>query len=116
VAAGGVGSGSAGLRPVGRELADRNFRVYYRVPTRVVFTVKLSASLPDEDVAFLDAYRQANGFHSRSAVLHLAIRMLRGAELTSSYEPAWPEWSQTTEAIAWSAVPANVAAPSESST
>jgi hypothetical protein len=55
-------------------------------------------------VAFLDAYRRANGNQSRSAILHLAIFVFRGAQLTSSYEAAWSEWSQTAEAKEWAAV------------
>jgi Arc/MetJ-type ribon-helix-helix transcriptional regulator len=43
--------------------------------------MKLSVSLPDEDVEFLDAYANEQGFPSRSAVLHKAVRLLRGAEL-----------------------------------
>jgi hypothetical protein len=63
--------------------------------------LKISASLPAEDVEFLDTFRQANGQPSRSAVLHLAIYLLRGAEMTSSYEAAWAEWEATPESADW---------------
>jgi hypothetical protein len=63
--------------------------------------VKISASLPAEDVEFLDAFRRANGFPSRSAVLHLAIYMLNGAQLTSSYEAAWAEWQDSPDSVDW---------------
>jgi hypothetical protein len=71
----------------------------------VAIAVKLSVSLPEDDVAFLDAYGQANGNQTRSAVLHLAIFVLRGVHLASSYEEAWSEWAQTAEAAEWAAVP-----------
>ena len=63
--------------------------------------MKLSVSLPDEDVAFVDAYAEAQGIASRSAVLHKAIRLLRGAELGPAYESAWTEWDQRDDAELW---------------
>ena len=63
--------------------------------------MKLSISLPDEDVTFLDAYAGAQGFSSRSAVLHKAVRLLRGAELAAAYEDAFAEWEHAGDAAAW---------------
>ncbi len=63
--------------------------------------MKLSVSLPDEDVEFLDAYAAAEGFASRSAVVHRAVRLLRAAELGPAYEEAFAEWQQTGAAEAW---------------
>jgi mRNA interferase MazF len=65
--------------------------------------LKVSASLPSEDVDFLDAYGRANGFRSRSSVLHFAITLLQGAQLTSSYEAAWAEWKGTPDSADWAA-------------
>jgi len=65
--------------------------------------MKLSVSLPDDDVEFLDAYANQQGFASRSAVLHKAVRLLRGAQLGAAYEEAFVEWDQTGEADAWEA-------------
>ena len=65
--------------------------------------MRVSASLPAEDVEFLDTFRRANGFRSRSSVLHLAIYMLQGAQLTSSYEAAWAEWRDTPDSVDWAA-------------
>ena len=64
--------------------------------------MKLSVSLPDEDVAFLDAYAASQGIESRSAVLHKAVRALRASELGTAYEAAWGEWNAG-EAEAWEA-------------
>jgi hypothetical protein len=79
------------------------FGGYYPVINSVAIAVRVSASLPAEDVAFLDTFRRSNGLGSRSAVLHLAIYMLQGAQLTSSYEAAWAEWADTPESVEWAA-------------
>lgn len=64
--------------------------------------MKLSVSLPAEDVEFLDAYAGEQGLASRSAVLHKAVRLLRGAELGSAYEEAFGEWEEEGgQAEAW---------------
>jgi Arc/MetJ-type ribon-helix-helix transcriptional regulator len=66
--------------------------------------MKVSVSLPDGDVEFLDAYARAQGFPSRSAALHEAVRLLRAAELGDAYEGAWEEWESAGEAEAWEPV------------
>ena len=66
--------------------------------------MKVSVSLPDEDVDFLDTYARAQGFASRSAALHEAVRLLRAAELTDAYAEAWQEWSSSGEAELWEPV------------
>lgn len=63
--------------------------------------MKVSVSLPDEDVDFLDAYADSQGFSSRSAVVHKAVRLLRASELGPAYEEAWDEWSSGDEAESW---------------
>jgi Arc/MetJ-type ribon-helix-helix transcriptional regulator len=55
--------------------------------------MKISMSLPDEDVIFLDAYATEKGLASRSAALHKAVRLLRAIGLGAAYEGAWAEWS-----------------------
>lgn len=55
--------------------------------------MKVSVSLPEEDVDFLDAYARDQGIASRSAVVHKAVRLLRDAELGPAYEDAWQEWT-----------------------
>ena len=62
--------------------------------------MKVSVSLPDEDVEFLDAYADSQGFASRSAVVHKAVRLLRASELGPAYEDALGEWSRG-EADVW---------------
>ena len=62
--------------------------------------VKLSVSLPDDDVAFVDEYAR-RGASSRSSVLHRAIALLRMAELEDAYADAWDEWEQDDQAGEW---------------
>jgi Arc/MetJ-type ribon-helix-helix transcriptional regulator len=66
--------------------------------------MKLSVSLPDEDVEFLDAYTRSQGYGSRSAVVHAAVRMLRSAKLGEAYADAWKEWEDSGDGDAWDAV------------
>jgi Arc/MetJ-type ribon-helix-helix transcriptional regulator len=63
--------------------------------------MKVSVSLPDEDVEFLDAYARSQGIESRSAVVHKAVRLLRASELGPAYEDAWQEWAGTDDATLW---------------
>ncbi len=69
--------------------------------------MKLSVSLPDEDVATLDAFARTAGLPSRSAALQHAIRLLRLPELERDYEAAWDEWAGSGEQAAWSATSAD---------
>jgi len=63
--------------------------------------MKVSVSLPGEDVHFLDEYAKEQGLESRSAAVHRAVRLLRTAELSGSYEAAWEEWAVEGEASLW---------------
>jgi len=69
--------------------------------------MKVSVSLPDEDVEFLDAYAQSQGIESRSAVVHRAVGLLRASELGDAYEDAFSSWSAEGEGAAWDAVAAD---------
>lgn len=68
--------------------------------------MKISVSLPEEDVEFLDAYAKARGIPSRSAAVTRAIRSLRVLELSEDYADAWQEWSEDSEQ-AWSVATAD---------
>lgn len=63
--------------------------------------MKVSVSLPGEDVLFLDEYAKEQGLDSRSAALHRAVRLLRTAGLGGTYESAWEEWAAEGEADLW---------------
>ena len=69
--------------------------------------MKVSVSLPDDDVEYLDAYAQNQGLESRSAALQKAVRLLRASELGAAYEDAWAEWSDSEDAELWEAATAD---------
>ena len=63
--------------------------------------MKVSVSLPSEDVRFLDDYAREQGLESRSAAVHRAVRLLRTAELSGTYEAAWEEWAAQDDGTLW---------------
>ena len=65
--------------------------------------MKVSVSLPDDDIRFIDAYAKQQG-HSRSSALQRAVAMLRAAQLGPAYAAAFDEWEQSGDAAAWDAV------------
>ena len=65
--------------------------------------MKLSVSLPDKDVEFLDDYASKHDL-SRSAALAAAVRSLRGESLRDQYVEAYREWTDSGEAEVWEAV------------
>ncbi len=69
--------------------------------------MKLSVSLPDADVEYLDAYAQIQGLDSRSAALQKAVRLLRASELGVAYEDAWSDWVESEDAAVWEAATAD---------
>ncbi len=54
--------------------------------------MKLSVSLPSNDVEFLDAYASRHGMASRSAVVQRAVDLLRVVQLGPAYADAWATW------------------------
>jgi Arc/MetJ-type ribon-helix-helix transcriptional regulator len=69
--------------------------------------VKLSISLPDEDVAALDEYARAAGLPSRSAAIQRAVRLLRHPDLEDDYAAAWQEWLDEGADEAWAVTTAD---------
>ena len=63
--------------------------------------MKLSISLPDEDLATLNRYARSAGLPSRSAAIQRAIRLLEDSELEDAYIRAWDEWESSGDASAW---------------
>lgn len=61
--------------------------------------MKISASLTEEDVEFLDKYAEEHR-QTRSAALRRAISLLRNRDLGDQYEAAWDadaaeQWEST---------------------
>ncbi len=69
--------------------------------------MKLSVSLPEEDVAVLDSYAREAGLPSRSAALHHAVLLLRQRGLEQDYAAAWDEWSDAGDEAAWESTAAD---------
>lgn len=63
--------------------------------------MKVSVSLPDDDLVFLDAYAKEAGLESRSAALQKAVRLLRKADLAADYAAAWEEFATEGDAVLW---------------
>jgi predicted transcriptional regulator len=62
--------------------------------------MKLSISLPEQDVEFLDEYARRHD-RSRSGAVHEAIETLRTGVLADAYEQAWEEWDAAGEGELW---------------
>lgn len=75
--------------------------------------MKMSISVPDEDVAFLDAYASENGLASRSAAVHRAVRALRDTTLEAQYTEAFADWEGSEEAALWETTVADGLDPAE---
>ena len=69
--------------------------------------MKLSISLPDQDVATLDQYARDSGLRSRSAAVQHAIRLLHHPDLEHDYVMAWDEWESSGELAEWEATTAD---------
>ncbi|MCY4221981.1 MAG: hypothetical protein OXD35_10070 [Thiotrichales bacterium] len=63
--------------------------------------MKLSISLREEEVGFLDEYARSQGIKSRSGVVKLALRVLRSMELADDYAAAWAERDDDDNIRAW---------------
>lgn len=66
--------------------------------------MKLSISLPDEDLEFLDAYVGRHDLRTRSAAIKRAVRVLRTEDLKVAYGEAWNEWEGSEDATVWGSV------------
>jgi hypothetical protein len=65
--------------------------------------MKVSISLPEDDVAYIDEYALRVGASSRSAVLQQAVALLRLSELETAYDDAFHEWRASGEHDVWAA-------------
>jgi len=62
--------------------------------------LKLSISLPDDDLVFLDELNA----ESRSAAIHAAIELARSLSLVDDYTAAYDEWVSSGDAELWESV------------
>jgi Arc/MetJ-type ribon-helix-helix transcriptional regulator len=66
-------------------------------------TTKVSVSLPDDDVSFLDEYNVEHQLGGRSGAVHEAIAALRDRNLAQEYADAYAEFTDSGEAKTWDA-------------
>lgn len=64
-------------------------------------SMKLSVSLPGQDVAFLDEYARRTGMPSRSAAVQRAVKLLRAEGLEAEYAEAFTAWDASEDAELW---------------
>lgn len=64
-------------------------------------SMKVSLSIPDEDVRFLDDFAREHGIASRSAAVQRSIAMLREVELKEQYKIAMQEWRDSPDSELW---------------
>ncbi|MDR0847851.1 MAG: ribbon-helix-helix domain-containing protein [Propionibacteriaceae bacterium] len=69
--------------------------------------MKVSVSIPRDDVGFLDDQAARGLYPSRSAVVAAAIQAMRQRELTDSYVEAFDEWAASGEGALWDTVQAD---------
>ena len=62
--------------------------------------MKLSVSLPDDEVAFLDAIAREHA-ETRSAAVLRAVRLLRARELEDAYAEAFTQWRDSGDGATW---------------
>ena len=78
------------------------------IPTRVAIiyaeAMKVSVSLPEDDIRFLDDFAADRGLDSRSAALQRAVRLLRAMSLSEDYAAAWAEWNSSADSSLWDSV------------
>jgi len=67
----------------------------------MVIGMKVSLSIPDEDIRFLDNFARDHGIASRSAAMQHSIALLREAELKEQYKIAMQEWRDSPDSELW---------------
>lgn len=65
--------------------------------------MKLSISLSESDVEFVDEFGRRAGLATRSAVLQRALATLRALDLQGEYEQAFADWDASADGPLWEA-------------
>ncbi len=63
--------------------------------------MKLSVSLPADDVRFIDEYSARIDVRNRSSVIQIALNLLRESSMSEGYAEAFAEWETSGEAELW---------------
>ena len=78
--------------------------------------MKLSVSIPNEELETLDRFVREAKLESRSAGVQYAIRALASRELGDSYAQAWQEWEAGGDAALWDTSAGDFGAPNTTPT
>ena len=70
-------------------------------PRRSRRAVKVSTTLPERDVDFIERYTIRNNLPNRAAAYQAAVRALRHEDLMRQYEEADKEWYESGEVEVW---------------
>lgn len=63
--------------------------------------MKVSVSIPDSDLDYLDRQVAAGLYPTRSAAIHAAVRSLRTRDLEAQYADAARDWRDSGDEAAW---------------
>lgn len=66
--------------------------------------MKISISVPDEQVELIDRVMTAQGLTSRSAAIQQGIELWLNQALVDDYAAAFKEWDGSGDSAAWEAV------------
>jgi len=69
--------------------------------------MKLSVSLPEDDVRFIDAYSRDAQLNSRSAAIQKAVQSLRESLLAEEYDQMFSDSGYLAETDAWNSTAAD---------
>lgn len=64
--------------------------------------MKVSVSLDQRDVEYLDSLTESGQYPSRSAALAAAVQRLRYGDLVAQYAEADSEWDDSEDSLLWS--------------
>jgi Arc/MetJ-type ribon-helix-helix transcriptional regulator len=62
---------------------------------------KLSVSVDESLVAFVDRYQKEKDIKTKSEVVEKALKLLRSQELKEAYKEAYREWRESGEEAVW---------------
>jgi Arc/MetJ-type ribon-helix-helix transcriptional regulator len=63
--------------------------------------MKVSVSLPGDDLAYLESQIANGRYATRSAAMHAAIKSLRTRDLEAQYAEAARDWAESGDQAAW---------------
>jgi Arc/MetJ-type ribon-helix-helix transcriptional regulator len=69
--------------------------------------MKVSVSITEDDVVYLESQIASGRFATRSAAMHAAIKLMRTRDLEAQYAAAAHDWRESGDGAAWDAANAD---------